>query len=65
MLGHPHEDRPLSIEEYLILQTFPLHYKIAGSLPQQYRQVGNAVPVLLAQQIGCSLHQTLKKTEPV
>ncbi|TCK01352.1 UNVERIFIED_ORG: DNA (cytosine-5)-methyltransferase 1 [Anoxybacillus amylolyticus] len=61
MLGHPYEDRPLSIEEYLVLQTFPLNYRIAGSLVQQYRQIGNAVPVLLAQQVSQSLHQILKK----
>lgn len=59
MLGHPYEDRPLSIEEYLIFQTFPLDYKIAGGLRKQYMQIGNAVPVLLAKQIAKSIRNVL------
>lgn len=51
-LGHPEEDRPLSIEEYKRIQEFPDDWIIAGSLLNQYRQVGNAVPCSLGQAIA-------------
>jgi DNA (cytosine-5)-methyltransferase 1 len=54
-LGHPFEDRPLSIEEYLAIQEFPKDYIVAGSLTQQYVQIGNAVPVRLAKILGDSI----------
>lgn len=54
-LGHPFEDRPLSIEEYLAIQEFPMDYKVAGTLAQQYIQIGNAVPVRLGQVLGESI----------
>lgn len=41
---HPVELRPLSIQEYKRLQMFPDDWKISGSLREQYRQIGNAVP---------------------
>ncbi|NEW00667.1 DNA cytosine methyltransferase [Bacillus megaterium] len=62
-LGHPYEDRPLSIEEYLEIQGFPRGYKIAGSLSQQYTQIGNAVPVQLGKALGISIFECLKKIE--
>ena len=51
-LAHPDEDRPLSIEEYKKLQEFPDSWQIEGSLLEQYRQVGNAVPISLGQAVG-------------
>lgn len=51
-LGHPFEDRPLSIEEYLAIQEFPPGYVVAGKLGDQYTQIGNAVPVRLAKVMG-------------
>jgi DNA (cytosine-5)-methyltransferase 1 len=51
-LGHPVEDRPLSVEEYKVLQEFPEYWKIEGSLVEQYRQLGNAVPVGLGYAVG-------------
>ena len=51
-LCHPQEDRPLSIEEYKRIQQFPDDWKVAGSLTDQYRQIGNAVPVGLGEAIG-------------
>lgn len=43
-LGHPVEDRPLSIQEYMRIQEFPDDYKICGSLTDKYRQVGKCRP---------------------
>lgn len=59
-LGHPFEDRPLSIQEYMAIQGFPLDYKLAGTLNDQYTQIGNAVPVQLSYVIGSAIYNLLK-----
>lgn len=51
-LAHPVEDRPLSVEEYFRIQEFPPIWNICGSLLDQYRQIGNAVPIALGQAIA-------------
>lgn len=50
--GHPTQDRPISVREAACLQTFPREYTFVGGIKSTTRQVGNAVPVLLAQRIG-------------
>ena len=50
--GHPEQNRAISVREAASLQTFPLSFRFTGSLNAQARQVGNAVPVLLAQRFG-------------
>lgn len=47
--GHPTEDRGISVLEAMLIQTFPADYKLVGSLGDKSRQVGNAVPPLLAK----------------
>lgn len=54
-LAHPEEDRPLSVEEYKRLQEFPDDWVVCGSLTDQYRQIGNAVPVGLGVAVGRAL----------
>jgi len=49
---HPVETRPLSVREYARIQTFPDNWKFSGSVAQQYKQIGNAVPVNLSYHIG-------------
>ncbi|MCH8979164.1 MAG: DNA cytosine methyltransferase [Armatimonadetes bacterium] len=51
-LSHPEQHRPLSVNEYKRLQTFPDDWIVCGSLAQQYRQIGNAVPVLFGEAVG-------------
>jgi DNA (cytosine-5)-methyltransferase 1 len=51
-LCHPDELRPLSVEEYAAIQTFPEDYVFCGKLDDQYRQVGNAVPCLFGAAIA-------------
>jgi DNA (cytosine-5)-methyltransferase 1 len=51
-LCHPTELRPLSVEEYAAIQTFPRNYVFAGNLDDQYRQIGNAVPCEFGEAIG-------------
>jgi DNA (cytosine-5)-methyltransferase 1 len=51
-LCHPQEIRPLSVEEYAAIQTFPSNYVFEGKLDDQYRQIGNAVPCIFGKVIG-------------
>lgn len=49
---HINKERRLSVRECAILQTFPNDFIFTGSLNSMYRQIGNAVPVLLAEKLG-------------
>ena len=52
---HPTETRPLTVREYARIQTFPDSWEFEGNISDQYKQIGNAVPVNLAFAIGRSL----------
>lgn len=58
---HPDETRPFTVREYARIQTFPDEWEFAGSLAQQYKQIGNAVPVNLGQEVGYSVVKFLNK----
>ena len=58
---HPDELRPFSIRENARIQSFPDDWEFCGSLSQQYKQIGNAVPVNLAKEIGLSIIKYLDK----
>lgn len=45
-------NRILRIEEIKRLQTFPDEFRLAGTTEQQWRQIGNAVPPLLAEVVA-------------
>ncbi|MEB3125332.1 MAG: DNA cytosine methyltransferase [Synechococcales bacterium] len=64
-IAHPEADRPLSIEEYKRIQEFPDDWAIAGSLLDQYRQVGNAVPCSLGRAIARMLLNHLNGETPI
>ncbi len=49
---HPDETRPFQVREYARIQTFPDEWQFAGSVSQQYKQIGNAVPVNFAYFLG-------------
>ena len=58
---HPDETRPFTVREYARIQTFPDNWEFAGSVSQQYKQIGNAVPVNLAKEIGFSIVKFLNE----
>jgi len=58
---HPDELRPFSIRENARIQSFPDDWEFCGSLSQQYKQIGNAVPVNLAKEVGLSIIKYLDK----
>ena len=51
-LCHPVKNRPLSVEEYSRIQEFPDEWKICGPIKEQYKQIGNAVPIKLGEAIA-------------
>ncbi len=52
---HPVELRSLTVRESAKLQTFPDDWIFYGSVSSKYKQIGNAVPVLLAKELGIYL----------
>lgn len=57
---HPDEVRPLTVREYARIQTFPDSWKFMGSLSERYRQIGNAMPVNMAEAIGKAISKALR-----
>tara|TARA_S200000501_G_scaffold177185_1_gene166841 strand:- start:293 stop:661 length:369 start_codon:yes stop_codon:yes gene_type:complete len=55
MYIHPTETRTLSVREAARLQSFPDDFVFLGTQMETYHQVGNAVPVILAETIAKSL----------
>lgn len=56
---HPTEHRGISLREAALLQTFPLDYRFAGTHESVERQIGNAVPVKLAEALGLAVRELL------
>ncbi len=60
---HPEETRPFQVREYARIQTFPDEWVFEGSMTQQYKQIGNAVPMNLSFALGTSLVELLNDIE--
>jgi len=59
---HPYEDRSLSVREGARLQSFPDGYRFTGALSSRCRQIGNAVPPLLAQHLAYAIATAITGT---
>lgn len=57
---HPVENRYLTQREAAALQSFPNDFEFMGPLSAQWRQIGNAVPPLMAKAIGKSITKMYK-----
>ena len=57
---HPLEARPFTVRENARCQTFPDDWRFCGNVYSQYKQVGNAVPVILAYDIAAEIHKSLE-----
>ena len=62
LICHPKFDRPLNVLEYATIQGFPTDYFFAGRLSSIYRQIGNAVPIGLAEAIGRQIAANAKRS---
>lgn len=63
--GHPEQDRAISIREAALLQSFPAEFEFVDPNDEVFgvtlaRQIGNAVPVKLAEAIAESISRHLK-----
>ena len=61
MLIHPEQNRGLSVREAARLQSFPDSFSFFGALGSQQQQIANAVPPLLAEEIGKNLLTMLEE----
>jgi DNA (cytosine-5)-methyltransferase 1 len=61
---HPTEHRGISLREAAAFQTFPVDYRWAGSYGSVERQIGNAVPVWMAEALGKAVASLLSDPNP-
>ncbi len=58
---HPDESRPFTTREYARIQSFPDEWEFSGKMSNIYKQIGNAVPVGLAKNVGISIFEALNE----
>ena len=58
---HPEANRTLSVREAARVQTFPDKFRFAGHPSSRFRQIGNAVPPLLASAMATAIKKALDK----
>lgn len=57
---HPTKHRAITVRESAALQSYPHYYEFLGTLTDQYKQVGNAVPGMMAKAIGTAISASLR-----
>ena len=62
MFIHPAHQRTITVREAARFQSFPDSFVFKGSMTSQFRQVGNAVPPLLAEKLGKCIINALKQS---
>lgn len=60
---HYEQDRSFTVREAARIQSFPDHFVFGGTIAEQFAQVGNAVPPLLAKAVGNSIQTILKEAK--
>ncbi len=61
---HPRQNRTITVREAARIQTFPDWYRFAGPPSAAFKQIGNAVPPLLARRLGEALRDCLERPRP-
>lgn len=61
---HPRQNRTLTVREAARLQTFPDRFRFAGPPSAAFRQIGNAVPPVMAEYLGEAIRVSLAAGKP-
>jgi len=64
MYVHPTQPRTITVREAARLQSFPDCFRFMGSRTDQFKQVGNAVPPLLAKAVAKEVKRSLERALP-
>lgn len=60
---HPYLHRAITVREAARIQSFPDDFVFTGNKSSQMKQVGNAVPPLLASAIACTIREDIERDE--
>jgi DNA (cytosine-5)-methyltransferase 1 len=61
--AHPEQDRGLSVREAALLQGFPRDTIFHGPFDDKYKQIGNAVPPLVARHLATHMHSEFTRIQ--